>query len=854
MPGHHAELLAAFVNAPSGVALVTEDGSYVSVNPAAERLFDRPAEELLRLRWQDLVHPADLRTGEQAVHRALAETGEIDEEVRALRPDGGEIWVRVRASVVEPEEAGPARFVLHYEDVTARRASDGQIRLLAAVMAQVEDAVVVTDRGGRILLLNGAAEDLYGRLSVDVAGRDAAETLVHPESQEQARAWQTELGAGDPARESRLKHRRGDGSPFDAEVQMSPVRGDDGGLLGMAGVVRDVSVRREREESAAMLAAVVDAAAEGIIGVDDRDVIRFFSPSAERVFGWRAEEVVGGPAWILAGDPRRAEARELRAEMLAGRSVHREAVVRLKGGAELAVSLTASPIAGPDGRYEGAAITVLDLSERRRAERDADHSRHLLQHVIDHAPIVVWLKDLEGRSRLINRRGAALLGLEQAQVTGRTDFDVFPPELATRHRAEDLNVIETGAPMTFVDDLPLPDGDVHPYLVTKFPIAGPDGEPDGVGLVAADIAEVRRGEADRATLVALIQAAPDAIITQDRDGRIGTWNPGAERMFGLTAEEAVGMSYEEIVAENERDLYHELRVEVVAGRTLVVRMEGLRADGSTFPTEVSAGPLRAKDGSHAGIVAIVRDISELIEAELELRERAARLERSNTELERFAYAASHDLQEPLRSIQMSAEAVLSAAAERLDEDERPLLRHIAEAAERMAAQVSAIMQVARVSLGREFDAQVPVELALEDALNALRAAIVEAGAEIEVDGPLPAAAIPRAEMALVLQNLLANAIKFHREGEPPRVTVSGGAAGDCVEVRVADQGIGLSEADRAHVIGVYGRTRPGAPGTGMGLAVCRRIVERRGGSITAQSAGHDRGSQFTVRLPAPRGG
>jgi PAS domain S-box-containing protein len=734
--------------------------------------------------------------------------------------------------------------------VTERRARDREIRLLAAVMTHVADAVVVTDPEGRIMLLNEAAERLYGLRSADVAGRLVVDTLVHPEAHEDARVWTAEPGSGGPRL---LKHRRADGSAFDAEVSRSPVRDAQGGLVGMAGVVRDVSARLAREESAATLSAVVDAAAEGIVGIDARDVVRVFSPSAERIFGWSAEEVIGGPAWRLAADARQLEARDLRADLVAGRSVHREAVARRKGGAEVPVLITASPIIGPGGRYAGAAITVLDLSDRRRAERAADRNRHLLQHVVDHAPIVIWFKDLEGRAWLINRRGASILGLEPEQVIGRTDFDVFPPELAARHQAEDRNVLDRGEPMTFVDDLPLPDGDVHPYLVTKFAIIGPEGDPEGVGLVASDLVEVRRGEADRAQLAAVVQAAPDAIVTKDREGRIGTWNPGAERMFGLTAEEAVGRPYEDIVAENERDLYRELRAQVVGGRTIVVRMEGLRADGSVFPTEVSAGPLKATDGSQAGIVAIVRDISDLIETELELRERAAQLERSNSELERFAYAASHDLQEPLRSMQMAAAAVLEAAADCLDEDERALLAHVDEAAERMGAQVSALLEVARLSLDPEHNERTPVELALEDALNALRAAIDETGGEIEVDRPLPVAGVPRAELALVIQNLLANALKFHREGEPPRVTVSGAVDGDCVEVRFADQGIGLSEADRAHVFGVFGRARPGTPGTGMGLAVSRRIVERRGGSITARSAGRDRGSEFVVRLPAAGG-
>jgi signal transduction histidine kinase len=112
--------------------------------------------------------------------------------------------------------------------------------------------------------------------------------------------------------------------------------------------------------------------------------------------------------------------------------------------------------------------------------------------------------------------------------------------------------------------------------------------------------------------------------------------------------------------------------------------------------------------------------------------------------------------------------------------------------------------------------------------------------------------VPRAELTLVLQNLLANAIKYRRPGQRPRITLSGAVAGDHVEVRIADDGIGLAETDHSHIFTIFGRAHPGASGTGMGLALCRRILERRSGSISVVSAGPGKGSEFILRLPAGR--
>ena len=241
--------------------------------------------------------------------------------------------------------------------------------------------------------------------------------------------------------------------------------------------------------------------------------------------------------------------------------------------------------------------------------------------------------------------------------------------------------------------------------------------------------------------------------------------------------------------------------QIRAGRTLPLRDARMRADGSKFPAQVS--PARLAHGG--GTLAIIRDISDLVAAEEALAEHATKLERSNADLERFAYAASHDLQEPLRSMKMGAAMVLAAATDRLDPDERGLLEHIEAAATRLSAQVHSLMEVAQVALGARPDERVLLAVAVQDAVGALRAAADAAEAEIDVQA-LPAVQVPRAEMSLVLQNLIANAIKYHRQRRSPAHHRDRHASDGHVEVHVADNGIGLTEADtRAHLRHVRAR-------------------------------------------------
>ena len=598
----------------------------------------------------------------------------------------------------------------------------------------------------------------------------------------------------------------------------------------------DVTGKRD----AAALGAVVARVSDAVVTTDPDGRVAFLNDAAERMFGVRCADVAGDPItdrFVHHAD--RARARAWARALAAGEPVPAQvARLRRSDGSAFTGELTVFAVRDGDAML-GIGGIVRDVGDRM--------AQHQLRRIIDQTPNVIALKDLEGRCRLINARGARELhGREPEHVIGRSDHELFGSELADRLRAQDRDVIAAGEPMTFQDDMRQGDGHVRSYLTTKFPIVGPDGQPTGVGQIAAEVTEIRRAQADRAQLAAVIEAAPDAIVTADRDGRIATWNRGAQRMFGLAAQEAVGRPYAEtVMPPDERGRYRAERERIRAGGTVTLRARHVRADGTVFPAQISAAPIAPAGGT----LSMIRDISDRVSAEAKLKERAAQLERSNADLERFAYAASHDLQEPLRSITLGAASLGAAAAERLDDDERALLERIEAGAARLSAQVRALMEVAQVTHGHRPVDAVLVEVAVRDALDALRAAAEAAATAIDVR-PLPAVEVPRAELSLVLQNLIANAIKYHRRDIPPRIVVSGRVFEGYMELRVADNGVGLSEAERARIFSVFERAQPGVPGTGLGLAVARRMLEHHGGSISVASAGPGRGSQFTVRMPA----
>ena len=239
----------------------------------------------------------------------------------------------------------------------------------------------------------------------------------------------------------------------------------------------------------------------------------------------------------------------------------------------------------------------------------------------------------------------------------------------------------------------------------------------------------------------------------------------------------------------------------------------------------------------------------LEEANDALEQRAQELARSNAELEQFASIASHDLKEPLRKVQTFTQQLSVTEADHLSEEGRDYLNRAGAAGERMQALIDDLLKFSRVATqGRPFE-QVDLTAVANQAVSDLETVIAESGGSVEV-GELPTVAADPLQMRQLVQNLLSNGLKFHREGVPPRVQLSGRVRGRFAEFQVADNGIGFESRYQTRIFRVFERLhgRGAYPGTGIGLALCRKIVDRHGGTITAESTPGE-GSTFTVTLP-----
>jgi PAS domain S-box-containing protein len=354
----------------------------------------------------------------------------------------------------------------------------------------------------------------------------------------------------------------------------------------------------------------------------------------------------------------------------------------------------------------------------------------------------------------------------------------------------------------------------------------------------------------RERLAAVVESSDDAIIGKTLDGVITTWNHGAEKVFGYSSAEAVGKTIHMLVPPERANEEPDILARIGRGES-VEHFETIRVrkDGTYIDVSTTVSPIRDSSGAIVGVSKVARDISERKRAERRLADKVEELARSNRDLEQFAYAASHDLQEPLRMVASYTQLLAERYGGKLDENADKFLGYAREGALRMQVLIRDLLAFSRVVQAGVTGKNVDCDVALEEALQSLTAAIEESGAVV-THTALPNVWANQTQMAQVFQNLIGNAIKF-RNGAPPKCAVSAEKSGRNWLFSVSDNGIGIAPEDAGNIFVAFQRlhARTEYPGNGIGLAICKKIIEHYGGTIWVESQ-VGQGSTFKFTLPA----
>ena len=478
-----------------------------------------------------------------------------------------------------------------------------------------------------------------------------------------------------------------------------------------------------------------------------------------------------------------------------------------------------------------------DVTERRRAEDELRASEALSRSMVEASPDCIKTLDLDGRLITVNGPGLCALELDDfSRIDGAPWCELWPEAMRPQVTASIRDAV-AGRASQFQGFAPTAKGTPKWWNVVVVPVLGADGRPSAVLASSRDVtgqqlveAELRASEEQFRTLATL---APIGIFVTDPEARYTFVNTEFEQILGRTWADGPLPDWPQCVHPDDRArvaaAWHAART---AGEPFAADYRLLRADGTSREVETRAVALHREAGTLIGFVGTVRDITERNHAEQQLSRRTHELARSNEELERFAYVASHDLQEPLRTVSSFAGLMRARYAGRFDADGDTMLRHLEEGATRMRRLIQGLLAYSRAGVEPERERTEVVQLVRAAQMN-LASLLVETGGRVELD-TLPTLALDARGMEQVFQNLIANALKF-RGTTPPVVRITAQRDGALWEFCVADNGIGLAPEHASRIFQLFQRlhTEGEYPGAGIGLAVCQRVIEAHGGRIWA---------------------
>ncbi len=644
-----------------------------------------------------------------------------------------------------------------------------------------------------------------------------------------------------------------------------------------------------RDESGKWLRALLDALDDAVFVHDTDGKILEVNAAACRRLGYTRDEFLRLTTRDVDAPEFAAGFRERTQAQLTAGSFRCEGVHCTKDGQRIDVDINTSRIVL---NGQPAVLAVMrDISEHKQVEQALRDSEALYESLVESLPQNIFRKDCEGRVTFGNRRYCQTLKMSLDQLLGKTDFDLFPPELARKYTADDRRVLETGEPFETIEQHHLPDGSDIFVQVVKTPIYDAEGTIVGTQGMFWDVTEKKRA----AELVAdserryrqLTEATLDGIVLVDQRGLITLFNPAAEKMFGWQAEEVIGKPAALLVPEEYRPLhiqgfqrYVNTRQPRMIGRT--VEVHGLRKDGHDFPVEISLSALSMGQGANGQVqfLAAIRDLSERnkMRAVLVQSEKLA-------SIGLLSAGVAHEINNPLAFVANNLAvlerdckgllplfAVLdenhSALEQRLPEVWRRyqelaseidlpyvrdnlerLLERTRDGVERVTRIVHSLRGLARTDTPRVQDTVLP-DL-IEATLEILRGRFRRSGIEVEqehVQG-IKVPCVPT-QISQVILNLLVNAfqaVEGHRK-EGGRIWIRTRPDGDEMLLEIADNGPGINPVHLPRLFDPFFTTKDVGEGTGLGLSISHNIVAAHGGRIEVGGS-LGQGATFRVYLP-----
>ena len=796
------------------------------------------------------------------------------------------------------EDSGASGLITEMNPKASGRGESGA--KYRGLLEAAPDAMVVLNQGGEIVLVNGRAEKQFGYRRDELVGQKVkniipegfAERLIADATRSVAEALAQQIGTG-----IELCGRRKDGSEFPIEIMLSPLESAEGVLITAA--IRDISVRKDAEKHLAQLEGQLRQSEDALQeceeryrmlldGVQDHAIymmdplgnIISWNAGAQRIKGYTSEQIIGRnfSCFFPPEDIERGRPEEL-LRLTAASGRHEEKGMRVrKNGSRFFADLTVTALHDQAGKLLGFSEFSHDLTASKESEAK-------YQGLLEAAPDAMVVVNQGGEIVLVNVQAEKQFGYSRDELLGKKVKNIIPEGFAERLIADAARSAADALAQQIGTGIELSgrrkDGSEFPIEIMLSPLESAEGI-----LVTAAIRNISvRKDAEKHLVQmesryrGLLEAAPDAMVVVNRGGEIVLVNVQAEKQFGYRRDELLGQKVkniipegfaERLIADATRSVADALAQQIGTG----IELCGRRKDGSEFPIEIMLSPLESVEGIL--VTAAIRNISarkksERVNTQLEnqatvlqsahdelevrVRERTKELafanqilEQSNLELKQFAYVASHDLQSPLRSISGFVQLLKLEYEGKLDEQAQDWIRRTVGAIGQMQRLIRDLLSYSRVDARSLPFTRIPFLDIVRDAVTLLESSLRDSGGRVTWD-ELPVVMGDRSQLVQLIQNLVGNGLTYHGD-KPPHIHLSAERSGQEWIFSVRDNGIGIDPKYREQIFEIFKRLHDQKeyPGTGIGLAVCRRVVNRHGGRIWVESElGH--GSTFHFTIP-----
>ena len=840
-------LLASIIESSNdAITSVSLNGIVTSWNPGAERMYGYLATEMMGQPVSRIFSPGN--PYEVADIQKKITAGNIVEpyETLRIRKDGTTISISLTLSPIYDENgvvigsSGIAR------DLTKEKQISQDFQNLAAIIESSNKSIISTNLDRILTSWNPASEILFGYTADEMIGQPIAR-IIPIEKREETNACFEKTISNIKLKPYKTLRLRKDGSTISISLTVSPIFDQMGAIIGVSGMSQDITQEEAASQYARNMASIIEHSNDSIISANLEGIIVSWNPTAERTFGYLSEEIVGQSISLIIPADNKDEFAEIQKKIRGGDRIDPYETLRIrKDGIAIPVSLTISLVYDDNGVVIGLSGISRDIT----AEKAASQNARNMASIIEYSNDAIISVNMAAIVTSWNPAAERLYGYSAEEMIGRPILKIVPPDgadqdpdsvsnLRSGHKIEAYEIIRIRKNGTPVE-----------ISLTLSPIYDESGVVIGTSGISRDITAEKEASQNARKMALIVESSNDAITSGNIDLIFTGWNPAAERMFGYSAAEIIGQPFsilsvpetlqEDVV--NQRDISEGNRIEPY--ETL-----RLRKDGTTIPIFLTVSPIYDERGMFIGSSGIARDITQE-------KQIIHHLEEMNKVRNDFVTMVSHDIRSPMTSISGFANLLIERWNTLDEDDKKEYLNIIVRNTDNLSQFVEDVLQVARIEAGQYSYEINPLDIRAlaQKTIDAARGQKNNQNFELISPNDLPLVLGDEERVYQVFANLISNALKYSPEQE--NIVIELSKVANSVQIAVKNFGPGISKSDIEKLFKKFGVAAANplnqtVQSNGLGLFICKTLVEAQGGRIWCESV-EGEATTFFFTIPVKR--